>query len=297
MLRVIYFLMRSFNFLYWFLFVFLLLVSDLSVAVDVPQPGGSVNDLAGMIDSSSKASIVQLIDDIKQKTTVEIAVLTVETLGGVPKEDFAIAVAEKWGVGKKGADNGLLILIAKQEREYRVEIGRGLEGVLNDAKVGRIARQVLVPDFKRGQFGRGIFGLILEIKGLIENNPEVVARYNQQDYARDGFELSFFEFWYVLLTFGLVIFCFSDKKIKWFWVGGWNFVALLVSVFFGSLVFVLVIGVLSLLFGLFSRLRGLPLAGGLSNRGRGGLGGGFGSGGSGGFGGGSFGGGGAGGRW
>ena len=182
--------MKLFSFLCCILFLF----ADIASAIDIPDSVGSVNDFAGMIDASSEASIVQLIDGIKQKTSIEIAVLSVESLDGVPKEDFAISVAEKWGIGNKETNNGILILLAKQEREYRVEIGRGLEGVLNDAKVGRIARQVMVPNFKREQFGRGVFELILEFKGFIEHDPEVVARYEQNNFDVNSVKFSFFEF-------------------------------------------------------------------------------------------------------
>ena len=124
-----------------------------------------------MIDATSKTNIEQIISEINQKTTAEIAIVTVETLDGVPKEEYAIDIAQKWGIGKKQNDNGILILISKQEREYRIEIGRGLEGLINDAKAGRIGRQIMVPNFQRNQYGKGIYEALVEINGLLENQP------------------------------------------------------------------------------------------------------------------------------
>lgn len=269
--------------------ILLLFITAVS-AFDIPQPLGTVNDFAKMFDSASEKNIADLITQVNKETSVEIAVVTIESLNGIPKEEYSIALANKWGVGKKGKDNGIVILIAKQEHEYRIEIGSGLEGTINDAKAGRIARQVLVPNFKRGEYGKGTFETILAVKGLLENNADVVAKYSEPEV---NFGLGSFLFF--IVTYIISTVCLTDKKIKWPPILIWDLVTIFAALFYGWFIFSFIIIILAHIFALlgrFGRTAGAGRFGGFSGRGLGGSW----SGGSG-FGGGGFSGGGAGGKW
>ncbi|HDJ37965.1 MAG TPA: TPM domain-containing protein, partial [Methanosarcinales archaeon] len=108
----------------------LLAIPPAVAAVDYPHLTGYVTDDANMLDPAYETKITEIAKTIERETTVEIAVVTVESLEGEPKEMYAVKLFEEAGIGKKDKDNGLLILVAKQEQEYRFEVGYGLEGVI-----------------------------------------------------------------------------------------------------------------------------------------------------------------------
>lgn len=154
------------------LFVFLLI---LQAVMAFPAPTGYVNDFAGVIDASSEAALESRLAAIESETGVEFAVVTVPDLEGDTIEGYAVRLFEEWGIGKAKEDNGILLLIAVQERKYRFEVGYGLEGALNDAKVGRIGRETLVPHFQSGDYAGGISAAVNRISGELDgsatNNP------------------------------------------------------------------------------------------------------------------------------
>jgi uncharacterized protein len=159
-------------------------------AIEYPSPVGYVNDFANILSPSDIARLNSELTAIEKNTTVEIAIVTVDSLQGMSVEEYAVKLFEKWGIGKKGKDNGLLILVAKNEREYRIETGYGLEGTINAARAGRIGREILEPNFKKGEYGEGLYEAVLEIKGLVENEPGIVARNSvytnqNQSYGQD----------------------------------------------------------------------------------------------------------------
>jgi uncharacterized protein len=169
------------------IFIFFCLI-PLSGAVEYPSPTGYVNDFANILSPGDIARLNNEITAIEKNTTVEIAIVTVDSLQGVSVEEYAVKLFEKWGIGKKEKDNGLLILISKNDREYRIETGYGLEGTINAARAGRIGRDILEPNFKNGEYGKGLYEAVLEIKGLVENDPGVVAKYEgsvSQDAIND----------------------------------------------------------------------------------------------------------------
>ena len=133
---------------------FLLAVSH-AVAASFPAPQGYVNDFAGILDADSRAKLSSLVSQVEKRTTAEIAVVTVQSLGGMSVEEYANRLFQKWGIGKKGKDNGLLVLICPNERKMRVEVGYGLEGVITDGLAGSVIRHDFTPAFKRGDYGEG----------------------------------------------------------------------------------------------------------------------------------------------
>ncbi len=124
-----------------------------------PVPTGYVNDFANIIADDREVVIDRSLRDYEAQTSIEIAVATVTSLEGKEIEDYSIEMARAWGVGKKGANNGILILIAPNERKYRIEVGYGLEGDLTDASTSIMARENLVPAFQAEDYTGGIENL------------------------------------------------------------------------------------------------------------------------------------------
>ncbi len=122
----------------------------------VPRLTGRVVDLAGMISPAARQKIAAVSADLERTDSTQVVVLTVPSLKGEPLEDYSLRVAEAWGLGRKGKDNGVLILVAQAEREVRIEVGYGLEGRLTDLLAGRIIDNVITPRFKAGDFDGGI---------------------------------------------------------------------------------------------------------------------------------------------
>ena len=140
------------------LFFLLVFVSLQAAAADKPVPflSGRVVDEAGMIPEDARLRIEQKLAAFEKSTGTQVAVLTVASLDGDPIEDYSMRVVETWKLGKKEKDNGVLLLVAEQDRKMRIEVGYGLEGELTDLESGRIVDNVIRPDFQKGDFAGGI---------------------------------------------------------------------------------------------------------------------------------------------
>jgi uncharacterized protein len=164
-----------------------LLVTAESVAT-LPAPTGYVNDFAGVLSPSTKASLENLCTQVDRQAHAQIAVVTVKTLDGDQSiEEFATALEDKWKVGAKGTDRGVLVLFSTNApRRYRIEVGYGLEGILNDAKVGDIGRS-MVPAASQGDFNTAIplgvqriARIIATDAGVTLNLAQPVHQYHRQ---------------------------------------------------------------------------------------------------------------------
>ncbi len=127
-----------------------------SLDIEIPKNDGWVTDLGGMLNPAAERALEQLMESYKQGSTHEIALLTVPSLDGEPIERFALEVGRAWGIGGKDLNNGALLVVSKDDRAVRIEVGRGLEGNLTDSISGRIIRDVIVPKFKAGDYVTGI---------------------------------------------------------------------------------------------------------------------------------------------
>jgi len=146
-----------------------------SAALNLPdRPHDYVVDLAGVVDDGTERQLNGFLRELEAKTGSQVVVLAVPSTDGVPIEDFSIDVAHnRWKIGKKGKDNGLLITVAVNDRKYRFEVGYGLEGVLPDSFVGEIGRRYLVPRFRQGDYGGGITAATLVFANVIAENARV----------------------------------------------------------------------------------------------------------------------------
>ena len=135
----------------------------------VPALTGRVNDYASMISPQARAVIEGKLRTLEQTESTQVAILTVPSLQGEPIEEFSIRVAEAWKVGQKGKDNGILLIVSKNDRKIRIEVGYGLEGRLTDLQSGRIIRDIIKPSFARGDFDTGFIAgtdaIVAAIKG------------------------------------------------------------------------------------------------------------------------------------
>lgn len=137
-------------------------ISNLYSQVIDTKPTGFVNDYAGIIKPNAKTDLENILGNLEKASSIEIAVVTVSSLNGTPIEDYGVELFKKWGIGKKGKDNGLLILVAPKEKKIRFEVGYGLEGYMTDAMSGRIIRNTIIPWFKQGDFSTGILNGTVE---------------------------------------------------------------------------------------------------------------------------------------
>ncbi len=283
-----------------FLLLTLLLCGTAHAEVVVPKLTQRVTDLTATLDAAQTQALEARLAAFESGKGSQIAVLIVPTTQPEEIEQFSIRVVEAWKLGRKGVDDGVLLLIAKDDRKLRIEVGYGLEGALNDATAKRIVAEVITPYFKRGEFYAGIDAGVTSIIKVVEG--EALPPPSPQSQSGNG--SSDFE---NMLGAGFVIFMMGNIILRQLLgrlpsgliVGG--LIGGLVWVTLFSLAWAAVLGVVAFVFSL---LFGMSSKGSSFTSGRGGWGGGGGGswgggGGGGGFsgGGGGFGGGGASGGW
>ena len=143
--------------------------------LDVPRLQGYVNDYAGMISPSAKSKIEEGLRAFEQSDSTQIVVLTIPSLEGENLEEFGIKAAEAWKIGQKGKDNGAILIVSKQDRKIRIEVGYGLEGRLTDLAAGRIIDLVIKPRFQQGDidggFIAGVSSMIAATRGEFKAGP------------------------------------------------------------------------------------------------------------------------------
>jgi len=153
----------------WFLLLaFLLWAPRIAQSLTVPSPEGYVNDHANLLSDGEKARLESLLRRFEAETTDQVVLLIIPSLEGDSLEDFSMRVAEAWKVGQKGKDNGVIFLVAVDDRKARIEVGYGLEGALTDAQSGRILRSLVFPAFRQGDYYGGIQGGLVGILKQIE---------------------------------------------------------------------------------------------------------------------------------
>jgi uncharacterized protein len=151
-----------------------------------PRPQGRVNDFAGVIDGTTADELARLIRETDTLTSAEIAVVTVKSLDGMSIEEYAVRLFADWGIGRKGKDNGVLMLVAPAERRVRIEVGYGLEPILPDALAGRIIREECLPAFRANQFSRGILQGVRRLAGIIQRRETLPASERAAPRANDS---------------------------------------------------------------------------------------------------------------
>lgn len=147
-------------------------------------PSGHVNDFANLVDGKTKTDLESKLRDYREKTSIEIAVVTVSSLEGLTVEEFTVNLANKWGVGDKKKDNGVIFLVAPNERKVRIEVGYGLEPDLTDAQSGRIIQGDILPNFRNGKIQEGILVGVGSILTTLGSTP-FEARLKERKLAEE----------------------------------------------------------------------------------------------------------------
>lgn len=203
-----------------YFFIILLFLASVTAA-DLPELRDFVTDQANILSPEEEAALSQLAKEIEQETSVEVAIVTIESLEDLTIEQYAVELFEEAGIGKEDVDNGLLILIVPSERKYRIEVGFGLEGVLPDIRAREIGVNVLVPYFRNEQYGEGLFEVLKVVKGHVSEDETVISEYNAKySQSRGG---SSIRLWIYLFFFILFIISSFGRKRR----GGFFFVPLL----------------------------------------------------------------------
>ena len=263
--------------------------SAAGAAVAVPPLTARVTDLTATLNPGQKAALEQTLQAFESRKGSQIAVLIVPTTAPETIEQYALRVAEQWKLGRKKVDDGAILVVAKDDRALRIEVGYGLEGALSDATSKRIISEIIVPRFQQGDFHGGISAGVDQMIRIVDGEPLPAPGARPSGKTSDLQQLL-----PILLVLTLVLGGVLRSMLGRFpgAVATGGAVGIGAGILAGALSIGMVAGVIALLFTL--------LGGGMGGRGIGGHYGGFGGGGSGGGfggGGGGFGGGGASGRW
>lgn len=154
------------------LWLWLVMASATAFAeVAVPELKARVTDLTGTLSVSQQAELEKSLAAFEAKKGSQIAILLVPTTQPESIEQFSMRVAESWKLGRKGVDDGVLILVAKNDRSLRIEVGYGLEGVVPDVVAKRIVSEIITPQFKQGRFFEGLQEGVARVVGVVEGEP------------------------------------------------------------------------------------------------------------------------------
>lgn len=261
------------------------------------SPAGFVNDYANILTSEQKLLLENKFVQFEKDSSNEIAIAVIKDLRGDTIENFAEKLFKDWGIGKKGADNGVLILVAIDNREMRIEVGYGLEGALTDAQANRIVNETMKPAFQKSDFFKGLNGATDQIIAAVKGENVFGSKDNAQNQRDTNILFAF--------AIGMQVFMFAWAILgssKSWWLGGVLGVILgiAIGVIKNSFHFGLISAGILLPIGLLLDFAASKLSRyriGKSHGSYGRWGGGGGGGGFGGFGGGGSGGGGSSGRW
>jgi uncharacterized protein len=154
-----------------FAFVAFLLVLP-AVALDFPALSGRVVDDAGILDEETRAALTQKLAAFEARTTDQLVVVTLKSLQGTSIEDFGVELGRHWQIGQRDKNNGVLLLVAPNERRVRIEVGYGLEGALTDAVSRLIIENGITPRFRAGDFAGGITRGVDDIVSVLSGDAE-----------------------------------------------------------------------------------------------------------------------------
>ncbi len=202
------------------------------------KPSGFVNDFAGMMQPQERVRLEQKLSAFASSTSNEIAIVTIKSLDGDTIENYAAKLFEEWKIGKAKKDNGVLLLIARDDRQMRIEVGYGLEGALTDAQSYWIIQNQLVPSFKTGDYYQGIDSAVNQIMAATKGEY-VPSSSPQEEQAMNVL----FEYWYFIPLMFIWLASVLGRSKSW-WGGG--ILGGIVGIIIGFIKGFLFIGVVSI---------------------------------------------------
>lgn len=208
------------------LIAFVILPLHISYAQAVfPELSGPVVDNAEIIDAETEALLTKKLTALEAETSNQLVIATILSLEGRPLEEYANLLFRHWGLGQAEENNGVLLLVAKNDRKIRIEVGYGLEGTLTDAAAKTIIEAVILPSFRKQQFSTGISNGVEKIVGVLaRGDAEVILDADKSTERNLLFDIFVFAvFFFVLLSGGLfnVLAMIFGKKLardryRWF---------------------------------------------------------------------------------
>lgn len=218
----------------------------------IPTNEGYITDKVGVFSATEKANLTSKIQELEKATSIEIAVLVVSTVD----DDInlaAVDVGNKWWVGKKGQDNGLILLIAVDDKKWSIQVWYGLEGTLPDLITKRIGEARFPPNFRNGNYYQGIFEMLDDALWYIKQDPTLVQTYSQDSSITSSSNKDYLGM-LIMLFFAVSVFgrwitvpssTGKGRKIKkygrWIYVGAWLLLSLIITWIIASFILALVI--------------------------------------------------------
>ena len=178
------------------------LLASQTVLGAFPEPSGYVNDFASILDGPDEEYLETFLTALERDTSAEVVVVTVKSLDGMTIENYANRLFAEWGIGKKQRDNGILLLVAPDDRSVRIEVGYGLEAVLPDGLAGDIIRTEIIPEFSAGNFPRGVGRGLDRIARIVRQDPAAVVSSSASDYASPLLAVPFASIFVFMGAFG-----------------------------------------------------------------------------------------------
>ncbi len=173
------------------------------------KPEGYVTDYANILDLNDNNEISELAKVIDQKSKVQIAVVTIPSLGLYTIEEFSYKIFEKWGVGQKGENNGILIALALNEKKVKIEVGYGLEYLIPDSKAALIIQNFGIPYFKQSYYGKGIYNMVYKLGSIVaENNGQKLSDWLNESGVKANTDNEGSGF-FIFILFIILFFIFS----------------------------------------------------------------------------------------
>jgi uncharacterized protein len=166
---------------------FVLIIHQVNAADSFPERTGLVNDFANVIDPAIEEKINAVTSELLAKTEIPVVVVTMPDIGDSEYNDYANRLYEKWGIGKKGVDKGVIIFLTLKERKMRIEVGYGLENVITDGTAGEVSDRYMVPFFKEDRFGEGLLNGTIAVSLIIAKASGVeLTGYTQAGSPQTG---------------------------------------------------------------------------------------------------------------
>jgi len=195
-----------------------------AAALDIPKLTGHVNDRAGILSAQTELRLEQALTEFARSDSTQLVVLTIPSLEGESLEEYTLRVAVAWGIGQKGKDNGALLLVSRDDRKVRIEVGYGLEGRLTDLLAGRIIDYDIIPRFKSGDYDggvtAGVVGMIEAVRGEYQGSGKTTQKKRRNPL---GWLALLLFFGPALLSLGGVSSRRSYRRHGGFWIGGGGF--------------------------------------------------------------------------
>ncbi|MGE0023916.1 MAG: YgcG family protein [Hyphomicrobium sp.] len=182
----------------------LLALSSAHAAPTFPALTGQIVDDAHLLSPEDRAAILADLQALEGKSTDQLAIVTVPSLAGTEIEDYGYQLGRQWGIGQTGKDNGVLLIVAPNERKVRIEVGRGLEPIVTDLMSRIIIENAILPEFRRGNFGAGIRAGVRDLKDTLLGDAEAVkerARGLSEGDGPDWMGLLMIAFWIAIIVF------------------------------------------------------------------------------------------------